>query len=99
MVAAVAEMDANPIAFCGSDCRSWDPSIVRPGREFNTGNDFDIFIEGNDLILAQGLSIWQRRYFPIIEICQGVGGVEAVGFMVHLPYCARIPVPGVLAVG
>ncbi len=58
MVTSIAELDANAVAFRGSQCGAGNPAVIGPGGKFNARKNFNIFIEGNDLVFPQGLSIW-----------------------------------------
>ena len=88
MTASVCKADANTISFRGSDGGTGDAPVVRPCGEFNARYKLDVFVDGNDLVLAQGLSVWKRGDFSIIKIGQDVSGVEAILFVVYIA-CAR----------
>ena len=70
MIAAIAEMDADAVAFGGADCGARDAAVIRPGRIFDAWNDFDVFIQRDNFVFPQGLPIWQCGHFAIIKICQ-----------------------------
>src|SRR5215207_1974367 len=89
MVASVAKLDTDSVAFCGTKRWTGDPAVIGPGRELDPWDNLNVFIERDDLVLAQGLSIRQSRYFAPIEIGQNVRWIEPVLLMVHLSNGAR----------
>src|SRR5215207_725340 len=83
MVAPITKVNTNTVTFGGSDGGTRDSSVIGPGRKLDPRKNFNILIKGNDLIFPQGLPIWQRGDFAIIEICQDIGGIETIFFMIH----------------
>src|SRR6185369_4100721 len=83
VIAAVAEVDADTIAFCAAKGGAGDPAVVGPGGKFDVWHDLNVLVDGDDVILSQGLAIRQCGYLAIIKIGQRIGWVEAVRFMVH----------------
>src|SRR6266508_1244438 len=56
MITSVAEVDSNMVAFRGSKGRTGNSAVICPRRKLDPRNNLDIFIEGNDFVLTQGLS-------------------------------------------
>ena len=59
MVATVGEMDADTVAFSGSQCWAGDATVVCPCGKLEPGQNFNVFVDRNDLVFAQGLSVGQ----------------------------------------
>src|SRR5574341_1985739 len=89
MVCAVREFDADAISFSAAQSRTRDAPVVCPSRIFDAGDDFDILVDGDDLVLPESLPIQGCGRLAIIEIGQDLCGVEAVLLVVDFSHCAR----------
>src|SRR5687768_7843333 len=56
VTARIREVDAYPVALGATDRRTRDLAIVRPGREEDARRHFDLPIDRDHAVLAQGLS-------------------------------------------
>src|SRR6185503_13454146 len=54
MVAAIFHSDAYAVAFCGAQGRAGNAAVIRPRGEFNARNNFNVFVEYDNLIFVQG---------------------------------------------
>jgi hypothetical protein len=72
------------VAFGSSQCRTRDTSIVGPRGEFDTRNHFHIFVDDNNFILTQSLTIGQRGDFAVIKIIKDFAGVKAIFLVIHI---------------
>ena len=45
MVASIAKMNTDAVAFRGSNRGTRDAPVIGPGRKLNARDDFDVFIE------------------------------------------------------
>ena len=88
MVASVAKVNADTVAFGGAERWTGDSSVIRPCGEFDPGHDLNIFVECNDLVFAQRLPVGQGGYFAVIKIGQNVCWIETVLFVIHFTDCA-----------
>src|SRR5688572_30703025 len=78
MRARIREMYANPITFSAPQRRARHLPVVRPRREVNARRNLDFLVERSDIVLAQRLSIRQRRYLAVIELGQELRWIEPV---------------------
>src|SRR6266508_4828101 len=60
MIAPIAKVDSNTVSFRSSNCGAGNSSVICPRRKFNARYNFYIFVERNDLVFPQGLSMRQR---------------------------------------
>ena len=88
MIAAVRQADADAVSFGGAQGGAGDAPVVRPRGVYDARDDFDIFIDGHNFILAQRLSIGKRGDSAEIEVSQNVGGIKTVFLVVHLAGCS-----------
>ena len=52
MIAAVAEMDADAVAFGGANGGARDAAVIRPCRVFDAWHNFYVFIQRDNFVFA-----------------------------------------------
>src|SRR5947207_5137666 len=83
MIAGVDELDPHAVALIHAQGRPGDAAVVGPGRELQSGNDFNDRVLRNNRVFSQRLTIRQLVDPSGIEVSQYFGGVKTVFRVVH----------------